>query len=59
MPVELIAVSDQDEVIFEAWASGKGLRTIAREMGLSRAYVEQALDRVLPVFNLQTLGRSY
>jgi hypothetical protein len=59
MPTELIAVSEQDEEIFEAWQSGKGPRTIAREMGLSKMAVEQALDRVLPVINQQTQGRSY
>src|SRR5215472_4758277 len=59
MPTELIAVSGQDEEIFEAWQSGKGPRTIAREMGLSKMAVEQALDRALPVINQQTQGRSY
>jgi len=59
MPTELIAVSEQDEEIFEAWQSGKGPRTIAREMGLSKMAVEQALDRALPVINQQTQGRSY
>src|SRR5215813_1000327 len=59
MPGELMSVSDQDEAIFEAWASGKGPRVIAREMGVSRMWVEQALDRVLPTFTQQTQARSY
>src|SRR5262245_53215934 len=59
MPGELMSVSDQDEAIFEAWASGKGPRVIAREMGVSRMCVEQALDRVLPTFTQQTQSRSY
>ena len=59
MPTELISVSEQDEAIFEAWASGKGLRVIAREMGLSRMVVEQALDRVLPVLSQLSQARAY
>ena len=59
MPGELIAVSEQDEAIFAQWETGKTLRVIAREMGISRAAVEQALDRVLPVLSQVTQARAY
>src|SRR5262245_36529835 len=59
MPAELIPVSERDEVIFTLWEGGKGLSTIAREMGISRMEVEQALDRVLPVLSQVTNARAY
>ena len=59
MSAELMSVDEQDERIFSAWESGKGLRTIAHETGLSRMAVEQALDRVLPVLSQLTQARSY
>src|SRR5262245_57743223 len=59
MPGELISVSERDEAIFALWEGGEGLRTIAREVGISRMEVEQALDRVLPVLSQVTNGRAY
>jgi len=59
MAVELISVSEQDEAIFALWEGGKGLRAIAREMGISRMEVEQALDRGLPVLSQVTQARAY
>src|SRR5262249_9814218 len=49
--VEMIPVNEQDEQIYAGWEDGKGLRTLAREFGLSVAQIEQALDRCLPMFN--------
>src|SRR5262249_39922389 len=59
MPAELIAVSEQDEAIFELWQGGAGLRQIARQMRIDRMAVEQALDRVLPVLSQVTQARAY
>ena len=57
--VELIPVNEQDEAIFAAWEAGKGLRTLAREFVLSVTQVEQALDRMLPIFDAQTQLRAF
>lgn|SRR5262249_44156143 len=57
--VELIPLSEEDESIYSAWETGKGLRTLAREFGLSVPRVEQALDRCLPVFDGTTQLRAF
>lgn len=57
--VELIPVNEQDEAIFAAWEAGKGLRTLAREFVLSVTQVEQALDRMIPIFDAQTQLRAF
>src|SRR5262245_10322836 len=49
--VAMVPVDEQDEQIYAAWETGKGLRTLARDFGVSVAQVEQALDRMLPVFD--------
>src|SRR5215831_18686272 len=49
--VEMIPVNEQDEAIFSQWETGKSLRALAREFGISVAHVEQALDRMLPAFD--------
>ena len=56
--VEVIP-SEQDEAIYAAWESGKTLRVLAREFGISPLQVEQAIDRCLPVFSTQTQMRAY
>ena len=56
--VEVIP-SEQDEAIYAAWESGKTLRVLAREFGISPLQVEQAIDRCLPVFSAQTQMRAY
>src|SRR5215471_12273437 len=55
--VEVIP-SEQDEAIYAAWESGKTLRVLAREFGISPLQVEQAIDRCLPVFSTQTQMRA-
>src|SRR5215472_11527285 len=56
--VEVIP-SERDEAIYAAWESGKTLRVLAREFGISPLQVEQAIDRCLPVFSTQTQMRAY
>lgn len=51
--VELIPVSERDEAIFQAWETGKGLRTLAREFGIPVAEIERAIDRLLPSVDAQ------
>src|SRR5262245_43681262 len=52
--------SERDEQIYEAWESGKKTpRVLARQFGVSRMVVEQAIDRCLPVFNSQNQMRAY
>jgi hypothetical protein len=46
--VTLLPSNEHDEEIFEAWQSGKSTRALAREFGMRRTEVEQALDRMLP-----------
>jgi len=57
--VELIPLSEQDEAIYAAWETGKGLRTLARDFGVSVGQVEQALDRTLPAFDSQNQLRAF
>src|SRR5262245_3519127 len=54
-----ISIDEQDEQIYAGWEDGKGLRTLAREFGLSVMRVEQALDRCLPVFDGATQLRAF
>src|SRR5262249_28382682 len=56
---ELMPIEDQSERIFELWQGGAGLRQIARQVGISRAAVEQALDRALPTLSQFTQARAY
>src|SRR5215831_17232380 len=56
--VEVIP-SERDEAIYAAWESGKTLRVLAREFGISPLQIEQAIDRCLPVFSAQTQMRAY
>ena len=56
--VEVIP-SERDEAIYAAWESGKTLRVLAREFGISPLQVEQAIDHCLPVFSTQTQMRAY
>jgi len=51
--------SERDEEIYAAWASGKTLRTCAREMGISPLEVEYAIDRCLPPFSSASQLRAY
>ena len=55
--VELIPMND--ELIFEAWESGKSVRAVAREFALSVAEVERILDRCLPAFDARNQLRAY
>src|SRR5262249_11886218 len=59
--VELVPVDGQDveEAVFRAWESGKGPQALSREFALSVVQVEQILDRMLPVFDVQSQLRAY
>jgi len=50
---------EQDEAIFAAWEDGKGIRALARQFGRSVVQIEQALDRLLPVFDAASQLRAY
>jgi len=51
--------SERDELIYEAWLSGKTLRVCAREFSTPVIEIERAIDRCLPVFNTATQMRAY
>lgn len=56
----MIPVPDeQDEAIFAAWEDGKGIRALAHQFGRSVVQIEQALDRLLPVFDAASQLRAY
>jgi lambda repressor-like predicted transcriptional regulator len=56
----MIPVRDElDEEIYAAWEAGKGMRALARQFDLSIVQVEQALDRMLPVFDPPSQLRAY
>jgi len=57
--VELIPISDRDEVIFRAWEEGKGPHALSREFALPIRRVEEIIDRMLPVFDAQNQLRAY
>jgi hypothetical protein len=50
--------SERDEKIYSAWEAGKSLRGLAREFETSVKEIEQALDRMLPVFDSSTNLRA-
>jgi len=49
--VELVPVSERDELVFEAWSEGESVRNVARKFGLSFSETERILDRALPMFD--------
>src|SRR5215469_1767168 len=57
--VELIPISDRDEVIFRAWEEGKGPHALSREFALPIRRVEEIIDRMLPVFDAQNQLRAF
>lgn len=58
--VELVPTpSEQDEAIFSAWETGKGLRALSREFALPLREIEAALDRLLPTFDAQNQLRAF
>src|SRR5262249_55894433 len=57
--VELIPASERDEAVFRAWQGGKGPRALSREFALPIRQVEEAIDRMLPVFDAQSQLRAF
>jgi len=56
----MIPVPDErEEEIYAAWEAGKGMRALARQFDLSIVQIEQALDRMLPVFDPPSQLRAY
>jgi len=56
----MVPVPDErDEEIFAAWEVGAGLRSLARQFGVSVLQIEQALDRMLPSFSAASQLRAY